>query len=98
MTPEVVLEMETKMLRTFQAKEQREYFKEAMRHVAETMGDEGNAALAGPAGPAGNGAAGGSNPQVRACVSVCLSVCLHRVVLVGCCRSFCVRVVWVVWV
>ncbi len=65
MTPEVVLEMEAKMLRTFQAKEQREYFKEAMRQVAEAMGDEAGAVLAGPAGPSGNGAAGGSNPQVR---------------------------------
>lgn len=33
MTPEAVLEMEAKMLRTFQAKEQREYFKEMMRQV-----------------------------------------------------------------
>lgn len=64
MTPELVLEMETRMLRTFQPKEQREYFKECLRQCAEAMGEEGGAVLAGPAGVAGNGAAGGSNPQV----------------------------------
>lgn len=64
MTPELVLEMEGKMLRTYQAKEQRDHFKELMRTVAEAMGDEGGAVLARPAGVCGNGAAGGSNPQV----------------------------------